>query len=138
MIAKEKIQQAVMNEIADNWATTAVDYPGVGFDVNAQDEWIQPTVIRNAPHPSRKARDDTRIHLDINVFVRQGTNSNAHRVQELADGVAVLFDQVEVDLLDSSATIRFGEVEFTELGVVVRNDDKLQQINLAVIGSVIH
>lgn len=137
MITKDKIQRAVMKEISDNWATTAVNYPGVPFNTTAQDEWIQPTVIKNSPNPCRSSDDDTRIRLDINVFVREGTSSNAHRVQVLADGIAALFNVTNIDLLDATATIRFCEVEFTELGVVVKNDDHLQQINLSVIGIII-
>ncbi len=131
----EDLHATVMERIADLWEETEVEWPHVGLDTSSIEEWIQPSVVSRVSAPSRMDEVDEEYLLNINVFHKR--SGDAHRVWELADGVAALFSRVSIVLLVAGAMVRFGEAQMREIPRPIGQEDNLEQVNVTLKGRII-
>jgi hypothetical protein len=94
---KASLERYIYTNLASNDSIT-VDWQGHrGTELENVDEWIAPRILRGGQFyrghvtTSRKGTE-TEILLNINIFLRKGSTTNAHRLCELRDAVAQYFE----------------------------------------------
>ena len=137
-VSPERVHATVMKLISDNYSLTAVDWPWVDFDTEAQNEWIAPHVIAHINKPARAGAKNCDILVDINCFGRLSSVS-PHRVLTIAQTVADIFEQVSTLMLDGTEYIRFIEPELTTITQTKAQLElsRLAQVHVAIVGRII-
>jgi len=105
---KASLEKYIFTNLASNDSIT-VDWQGhKGTELENVDEWIAPRMLRGGQFyrghvtTSRKGTE-TEILLNINIFLRKGSTTNAHRLFQLRDTVAQYFElNQEVNLKNYS------------------------------------
>lgn len=99
----ENIKSSIEKYIFDNLNSTfTVDWQGnESVDVEGADEYIQPTIIKAAKQYGRQVTGSTKGNvveylININMFLKKGSVTNAHRLSEIRDTVAQYFEEDQV------------------------------------------
>jgi hypothetical protein len=93
-IPDKEIEAAFYTYLKANFSACAIDYPGVEFSTKEKTEWIQPRIFAVGRKPARRGQGFSTYLVNINVFVKHGTN--AYRIMEIVDLLYALFDQKDV------------------------------------------
>ena len=113
---KASLEQYMYTNLASNDSMTVDWQNSKGLELENVDEWIAPRILRgNNPYrghvTSSNKGTETDIILNINIFLRKNSTTNAHRLWELRDQVAQYFELNQTINLKNYASAGFPNTE---------------------------
>ena len=105
------VQRSLLAHFLAEWEDrTVIEYPGIEFNPDAVDEWVQVIFAAQKPRPQRRGGHIARLRILAHIYHKFGINT--HRIAELGSKVMEIFHQRDITLVGVGVVVRCSESEY--------------------------